>query len=183
MNFYDLLQNQDLDTLYTRLEQLDFNGDLPIEHHFLPIDLVLGEIRYHQEYSQYLTELLFWVVERTTPTKELIERLAYSADSSAFKPLEELLKRYDGKVALDTSGSYYSMKWTEVLLGYSLLDMEKLVPWKEVTLLPIEYVILRYANHDTDASYVAKLLLTYGSPEPNLEKIEEVKKWSTRSDN
>lgn len=188
MNFYHLLENHDLGSLYSRLDQLDdFNGDLPMQHHILPIEalpieLVIDEIRYEEEYSQYLTELLFWVVERTTPTKELIERFAYSADISAFKPLEELLKRYDGKVTLNTFGSYYLMKWIEVLLGYSLLDIETMVPWTvpgtdggEVTVLPIEYVIIIYVlDHDTDAQYVAKLLCTYGSPNPNLEKIRRV---------
>lgn len=176
--FYDLLENRSLKTLYSRLQHFpDFDGNVPIEGNFLPIDILLGEIRYHGRYSPYYIELLFWVVERTTPTKELLERLAYSADDSAFKPLEELVKRYTSeRLTFDTSGSYYSLAWMEILLGYSLLNLEEMVEFEENNyVLPIEYAILTYTldcrQFSTNPLECARLLYRHGSPSPNVERM------------
>jgi hypothetical protein len=188
--FESILYERDLKTLPARLENLEATGMsmdkeclMYMDNYRYPIAVVVDTIKQLQndDTLEYLTEVLFWVTERTTPTQEILELLIslYNEETHrcVLKAMDELLKKYEGN-ALPWSEDYELM---ELVLGYGYIDVASLYTVFDgsMSLLPVEEVMAEYVYVTVDIhgkfpeiENMLIILKKAGSPDPSPDVVK-----------
>lgn len=110
---------------------------------------------------QYITELFYFLVERSNPNKDLILNYVYQKHQD-YKMLEELLKQYvdrrdernendendknDNKEQIHLRSYNVDTDYLEILLGFSFLDLDIKFNYYHYNydILPIESLLIEY---------------------------------------
>lgn len=131
--------------------------------------------------QEHASDLAYEVLGTFTPTLYSIE--ASFGDSTW---LEELLKRAKDLPKVDFY-PHMSTKVLEVLLRYDAIEIQEALPYCEwwdylssigaIDVFPVEAVILDYVlgedNRLVDTRRKVELLLQYGSPDADMERIQQ----------
>ena len=94
--------------------------------------------------KDYLEELIYFLVHRCQPGNDIIKFMI--GREKLYKILEELLKRFEGKIEFENYNLF--TKYLEILVGFSCIELNKKVTYsyRKNPALPIESLLIEYVS-------------------------------------
>jgi len=92
--------------------------------------------------KDYLEELIYFLIEHCQPDIDTVKFIV--GHKKLYKILEELLKRFDGKI--DLLDYKIESRYLEILVGFSCLELDKKIiySYRKYHVLPIESLLIEY---------------------------------------
>lgn len=103
------------------------------------------DIYNNMDSKDYLEELIYFLAYRCHPDIDIIKFMI--GREKSYKILEELLKRFEGKIYL--SNFNINTKYLEILVGFLCLELDKniIYSYRKYPVLPIEALLIEYFSN------------------------------------
>jgi hypothetical protein len=118
---------------------------------------------------EYINQLIYFLIERCHPNEKDIENIIfgdYKGNGEEYKILEELLKRFEGKLTISDYNNYITVDtiYLEILVGFSCIEVDKKISYsyKKYQVFPIESLLIQYI--------ISKIGITESSDDEKLDK-------------